>query len=152
MIYLYDMDEKSKKLLQKILHDNGYSLTNARLLICELLWDSEPQSTSELLAKLNGKINRASLYRTINLFEKLGLLQRVYIGWKYKIELSDVFSEHHHHISCLHCGKIKAIHEEEEIESLINSLAIKYEISAERHQLEIQGSCKECKDKAGETK
>lgn len=138
------MDTKNYILLQKVLRDNGYSLTNARKLIIDILWESEPQSTNELIKKLHGKIDRASLYRNITLFEKLGLIQRVYIGWKYKIELSDVFSNHHHHISCLKCGKIKAIHEEDEIENLIHSLADKYGISADRHQLEIQGTCQEC--------
>jgi len=139
------MDAKNYELLQKVLRDKGYSLTNARKLIIDMLWDSEPQSTNELTTKLNGKIDRASLYRNITLFEKLGLIQRVYIGWKYKVELSDVFSNHHHHISCLKCGKIKAIHEEDEIEALIHSLANKYGISADSHQLEIQGFCDDCR-------
>lgn len=139
------MDAKSQQLLQKVLHDSGYSITAPRTLVCELLWAKEPQSTAELTKQLNGRIDRASLYRTIALFEKLGLIQRVYIGWKYKIELSDVFSNHHHHISCLQCGKIKAIHEEEEIELLIHSLADKYGISADKHQLEIQGFCNDCR-------
>lgn len=142
------MDHKSKILLKKVLRDNNYSLTEPRQLIVETLWNKEPQSTNELIHKLQGKIDRASLYRNITLFEKLGLIQRVYIGWKYKIELSDVFSNHHHHISCLKCGKIKAIHEEDEIETLIHSLSDKYQISADRHQLEIQGVCAECQAKA----
>ena len=103
------MDDKSTKLLQKVLRDNGYSLTNARKIIIDNLWDSEPQSTNELIDKLHGEIDRASLYRNITLFEKLGLIQRVYIGWKYKIELSDVFSNHHHHISCLKCGYLPRV-------------------------------------------
>ncbi len=139
-----NMDHDSKILLKKILRDNNYSLTEPRQLIIESLWDKEPQTTNELAAELRSKIDRASMYRNLALFEKLGLIQRVYIGWKYKIELSDVFSNHHHHISCMKCGKIKAIHEENEIEQLIQSLSEKYQISADRHQLEIQGICLEC--------
>jgi Fe2+ or Zn2+ uptake regulation protein len=140
------MDSKSKELLQKVLKDNGYSTTAPRLLVCESLCNEEPLSTNELAQKLHGQIDRASMYRTISLFEKLGLINRVYIGWKYKIELSDVFSHHHHHISCLNCGKIKAIHEEDEIEKLIHSLADTYGITADRHQLEIQGLCQDCRN------
>lgn len=141
------MDYKSEQLLKKILRDNGYSLTSPRRKIIDVLWDKEPQSTNELIVSLAGDIDRASLYRNLALFEKLGLIVRVYIGWKYKIELSDIFSNHHHHISCLKCGKIKAIHEEDEIEQLIHSLSDKYQISADRHQLEIQGVCAECRAK-----
>jgi Fe2+ or Zn2+ uptake regulation protein len=150
MLEFISMDNGSKQLLGKILKDNGYSFTNARKLIIEKLWDVEPQSTHDLIKSLDDKIDRASLYRNITLFEKLGLIQRVYIGWKYKVELSDIFSSHHHHISCLDCGKIKAIHEETEIETFIHRLSNTYGITAERHQLEIQGYCSDCRNKSTE--
>jgi len=138
------MDAESKALLQRVLKDNGYSVTNARLFVCELLWKKEPQSMRELAAQLHGTIDRASLYRTVELFERLGIVQRIYIGWKYKIELSDIFTHHHHHISCVGCGKIVAITEEQAIEQLIRALAAKHGFAAQTHQLEIRGYCKQC--------
>lgn len=101
----------------------------------------------DLGEQLQGAIDRASLYRTIGLFEKLGLVQRIYIGWKYKVELSDIFTHHHHHISCSNCGKIVAIKEEEQIERLLRTLASQYGFVAQGHQLEIQGLCAHCQDK-----
>lgn len=98
----------------------------------------------DLTLRLGGQIDRASLYRTIDLFERLGIVQRIYIGWKYKIELSDIFTHHHHHISCLGCGKVVAITEENEIESLIHDLAARHGFSAQTHQLEIRGYCQQC--------
>lgn len=89
-------------------------------------------------------IDRASLYRTVSLFESLGLVQRIYIGWKYKIELSDAFTHHHHHISCLGCGKIVAVIKEEEIETLIDDLAKRHGFTDSNHQLEIRGYCSSC--------
>lgn len=142
------MVAKNQEILQKILKDNGYSNTKARTLVCEALWDSEPQTMQQLSEKLGGKIDRASLYRTIELFEKLGLVNRIYIGWKYKLELSDVLTHHHHHISCLQCGRIIAIHEEESIEELIDKIALQQGVRAERHQLEIQGVCQKCQTDA----
>jgi len=141
------MKEDDKVLLQKVLKENGYSMTQARLFVCELLWHQEPQSMHDLGEQLQGTIDRASLYRTIGLFEKLGLVQRIYIGWKYKVELSDIFTHHHHHISCSNCGKIVAIKEERQIERLLNTLANQYGFVAQGHQLEIQGLCAHCQDK-----
>ena len=138
------MDAKSKALLQKILKGSGYSNTSARTFVCELLWDKEPQSMRGLALRSQGAIDRASLYRTIDLFERLGIVQRIYIGWKYKIELSDIFRHHHHHISCLGCGKVVAITEEAEIERLIHGLAAKHDFTAQSHQLEIRGYCTQC--------
>jgi Fur family ferric uptake transcriptional regulator len=138
------MVAKDQEILQKILKEGGYSTTKARTLVCEALWDSEPQTMQQLSDKLHGKIDRASLYRTIDLFEKLGLVNRIYIGWKYKLELSDALTHHHHHISCMQCGRIIAIHEEAEIEQLIEKIASSHGIHAKQHQLEIQGVCQDC--------
>lgn len=98
----------------------------------------------ELADRSKGRIDRASLYRTIGLFERLGLVQRIYIGWKYKIELSDVLTHHHHHLSCLHCGKTIAITEEAHIEAMISSLAQRHSFTATNHQLEVRGYCTDC--------
>jgi Fur family transcriptional regulator, ferric uptake regulator len=144
VLYSCNMDAKSKALLQKILKDGGYSNTAARTFVCDLLWGQEPQAMRDLTLRSQGKIDRASLYRTIGLFEKLGIVERIYIGWKYKIELSDIFTHHHHHISCLGCGRIVAITEEDEIETLINGLAAKHMFTAQNHQLEIRGYCEGC--------
>ena len=133
-------------LFRQILSDNNHSLTKPRLLIFEALLNQEPRSVAELHSLLTGSIDRVTLYRCLDLFEKLGIVQRVYVGWKYKIELTDLFSHHHHHISCLHCGKLSAITEDEELEALIRALAARQEFTAERHQLEIQGLCANCQD------
>ncbi len=139
------MDQQTQTLLKSLLKAHGYSVTAPRRFVCELLWNREPQSMRELQQRLGGAIDRASLYRTIDLFEQLGIVQRIYIGWKYKIELSDSFSHHHHHISCLECGKIVAITEEDAIEDLITKLAAKHGFAAQSHQLEIRGVCAHCR-------
>jgi Fur family ferric uptake transcriptional regulator len=139
-----DMSTDKEQQLAKILKDAGHSLTTPRKLIFSLLNDSEPRSMPALQKRLQNKIDRASLYRAINLFEQLGIVQRVNIGWKYKLELTDIFNDHHHHISCLGCGKTIAIEEDEQVERLIHAFSEKYGITAEHHQLEIQGYCKNC--------
>lgn len=138
------MEAESLAVLQKILKDSGYSMTAPRKIVCNLLWNKEPQSMHELTAASQRLIDRASLYRILGLFERLGLVRRIYIGWKYKVELSDVFTHHHHHISCLGCGKIVAITEDNEIEKLIHQLTDKYGFIAQGHQLEITGYCPVC--------
>ena len=136
--------ETALSLLTKILKDNTYSVTASRKLVFDLLWGHEPQTMHELYTRSKGKIDRASIYRTIALFQQLGLVQRIIIGWKYKLELADVFTHHHHHMSCLGCGKVISIKEDKEIEQLIYDLAKKYKMTAERHQFEIQGYCEHC--------
>lgn len=139
------MTESTSALFQKLLRENGYSMTRPRMSVFEALTGIEPRSMRDLLKNIGAEVDRASVYRAISLFERLGIVQRVYIGWKYKLELSDIFEHHHHHISCLACGKLVAIKEDTEVERLIQSLATKSGMTAERHQLEIQGYCDKCR-------
>jgi Fur family ferric uptake transcriptional regulator len=128
--------------LIKSLRNEGYSVTYPRKLVFSALQDSEALSMSELTKRVTA-INRASLYRTIDLFIKLGIAQRVNTGWKYKVELSDSFAEHHHHLSCMNCGKVIAINEVA-LESFLKSLATSNNFVPVQHQVEVQGYCTNC--------
>lgn len=88
-------------------------------------------------------IDRASVYRTVDLFERLGIVQRINIGWKYKLELTDRFSDHHHHLSCTKCGKTIAMNENE-LEVFIEQIAHAHGFQPSAHQIEIQGLCSAC--------
>ena len=131
-------------LFKKILRDNGYSTTKARSLIFDLLLGSEPQTMNQLIKATDGTVDRVSVYRVIELFEKLGIAQRINIGWKYKIELSDVFLEHHHHMTCLQCGRVIAIKDERVLEGTIAELSKSVGFALISHQLEMQGYCERC--------
>jgi Fur family ferric uptake transcriptional regulator len=126
-----------------LLKDTGYSLTKPRLAVFGLLERTEPLSMSDLVTRLPD-VDRASIYRTIELFERLGAVNRLQMGWKYKLELSDLFSDHHHHATCVSCGKMNAIEEDAEIERKIHDLAEKNHFQLASHSLEIRGLCLAC--------
>lgn len=88
-------------------------------------------------------INRASVYRAVDLFERLGIVQRLNTGWKYKLELSDKFAEHHHHLTCSRCGRTVPMNEAE-LETVIERLAKTHNFTPTAHQIEIQGLCNTC--------
>ncbi|MFI5270851.1 MAG: Fur family transcriptional regulator [Candidatus Saccharimonadales bacterium] len=136
--------ETKLQILGDILKRNEYSFTKPRQAVFQLLLDQEPQSMHELFIRAKGSVDRVSLYRIIRIFEQTGIAQRVYVGWKYKIELTDIFSHHHHHISCISCNKLIAINEDAEIEKLIQEIAQKHQLKATSHQLEVQGYCSDC--------
>lgn len=129
---------------KQILRTNGYRLTNAREVTFKLLISPEPQSISQILIKAHGQVDRVSVYRNIEVFEKLGIVHRIYVGWKYKLELSDEFMAHHHHLSCLECGKIIDIEDEQHINDFIQEVAEKFGFKPRRHQFEIDGYCAQC--------
>jgi Fur family ferric uptake transcriptional regulator len=136
-------------LLQKNLRKQNYSLTAARQSVFSALLNKEPQTMQQLVTACPG-IDRASVYRTVKLFETLGIIQRLQMGWKYKLELSDRFHGHHHHMTCLKCGKVISFDENVSIETRLNEAAAAHGFYMSEHQLEIQGICHECSKKGKE--
>lgn len=138
----------SKQQLLKIkLKEHGYSLTAPRQAVFDALIGQEPQSMAYIIDKVSKIANRASVYRTVELYEKLGIIKRLHIGWKHKLELSEIFSHHHHHLTCLSCGKITPMREDPVFERSIKLLALKEKFLPKEHQLEIQGVCESCQQK-----
>ena len=134
----------STQQLRTILRDQGHSMTKPRQTVFLALQHAEPQTMGQLVRACENTTDRASVYRTVALFEKLGVVQRLQIGWKYKLELSDTFSSHHHHVSCTGCGATVATHDDPELEQRIEALAHAQGFTMQGHQLEIHGLCSKC--------
>lgn len=134
---------QSKPNIATVLKQSGLSVTRQRLVVFELLENKEPMTMHELHELSKDSLDRASLYRIITVFEELGIVSRVNIGWKYKIELSDKFAEHHHHLTCLKCHKVIPINENA-LEAFIANLASSHKFKATEHQVELQGYCELC--------
>lgn len=129
--------------LYDTLKTQGYSLTAARKVVFEALQYQEPQSMRDVVSRCKA-IDRASVYRTVALFEQLGIVQRLQMGWKYRLELSDDFHEHHHHLHCTHCGKTTALPEDLELEKSLHAMAEAHNFQLQSHQLELSGTCQNC--------
>jgi Fe2+ or Zn2+ uptake regulation protein len=130
--------------LKVTLRQNGLSLTAARRAVFEALQQPEPQTMSELVGHCSN-IDRASTYRSVVLFERLGIIQRLQIGWKYKLELTDAFMRHHHHFSCVRCGHVITLPEDMVLERRLRAMARRQHFLAQDHQLEIRGLCATCR-------
>jgi len=133
----------SQTIFTDLLNKHRHSLTRQRLAVFDSLKGQEPLSLQQIIERAGGKADRASIYRAIDLFETIGIIQRIPLGPKPRFELSDLFSSHHHHISCLSCSSIKAIHIPS-IELFIEKLGQKLNYRITDHQLEIQGVCQTC--------
>ncbi|HUD05353.1 MAG TPA: Fur family transcriptional regulator [Candidatus Saccharimonadales bacterium] len=131
--------EKFEDLLKR----NGFSITRQRLLIFDLLTGAEPISMNELIKYAGEKLDKVSVYRTVAAFEKIGIVQRLNTGWKYKIELTDKFNDHHHHLTCVKCHKIISINAHD-LENFIEQVSKLNDFKPSEHQVEIQGFCKQC--------
>lgn len=127
-----------------VLKQHGHSVTKVRQDVFNALVDSGPLSMSQLTNKVHARVDRASVYRTIELFERLGIVNRLQIGWKYKLELSDLFTDHHHHATCMQCGKVISFEESSAFDQEIHKLAKELQFNTTSHSLEIRGICQTC--------
>lgn len=137
------MSEPTEQLTNT-LRGHGRSLTGARRAVFAALLGHEPRSMGEVIRACRDKADRASVYRAIALFEKLGIVKRLQIGWKYRLELSDAFQHHHHHLTCTRCGRTMRLPEDRQLEARLHTLARGQDFKMNDHQLEIEGLCKDC--------
>ncbi len=122
--------EKFKKQLIEV----GYKMTIPRMAVLEkLVVFHHPISARDLHKKIK-IVNRASVYRTLNLFEELHLVNVEVIEKEKLYCLADV---PHHHIICKKCGymeKVKCNHNFGYFKNFINI----------QHQLTLTGVCNKC--------
>lgn len=138
---MYIDNEKFTKMLKQ----RKLRVTEARLSLYIFLSDNnQPISINKLVASLSAKADRASVYRNIELFENIGIINKVYTGWKYRVELSEQFHPHHHHLSCQKCGKITPLSLGDRMEKAIESFGDKHGFKITDHQIELHGLCKSC--------
>lgn len=131
-----------RDIFRDILKSHDQSITKARLAVFDSLVGQEPLSMHELVQRA-GQVDRASVYRAVDLFERLGVVQRLHTGWKYKVELTDKFNEHHHHLTCTSCGLTISLNGEA-LERFIDRAAKNHGFAPSGHQVEIQGLCRQC--------
>src|SRR5258707_9366446 len=93
----------------RALREAGYKLTNPRLTILELLGESGGHITSaELLSLVEERapsIGRASVFRTLDLMTRLGIIWTSVQGGS-TIHYMLMSGGHHHHIVCTRCHKL----------------------------------------------
>ncbi len=131
------------KQLEKVLRENGFSVTTARKQVFITLLNNEALAMRQLV-ELLPNINRASIYRIISLYQSLNITNHIQIGWKYKIELSEIFTSHHHHLICDSCNVIIDIPSRSTLENELINIAEENQFALKTHQIELVGTCLKC--------
>jgi Fur family transcriptional regulator, ferric uptake regulator len=140
-----DQIERFKRLLS----DNGYSVTKPRLDVFKaLLAAEEAIAVTELIESLP-KADKVSVYRSVELFEKIGIAQRVWFGFKSRIELSEEFSPHHHHFTCIRCQQTISLHSDR-LEYDLKIMEAENGFTLTHHSIELKGYCRECMGSVGD--
>ena len=131
--------------VDKFLRSFGIKITQARIEIFNILKDSSsPIDAEEIFrsCKEEIKINFSTVYRTLDLFDCKGIVDKFDLGnSKYCYILKK--EEHKHLLQCKLCHKeIEIECPMQQIEELIKN---KTGFSSIEHELKIEGICEECK-------
>jgi len=127
---------------------SGYKLTRPRLTILNLIEQSGGHTTSTelltLVEQFDSSIGRASVFRTLDLLIKLGIIWTSGQGGS-TIHYMMMPGGHHHHIVCKQC-RILIEFEDCRLDTLIAELEKTYGVHVEGHLLELYGLCQNCQD------
>ena len=130
--------------LEKLLHSSGNRLTAPRQAVFEALQNAtEPLSLAQLSEQV-GQVDRTSIYRTLELYESLHIIEIVHVGWKKRYELASPFKPHHHHLQCTQCHELIEL-KTPELEQLIDQLAATHGYQLSSHHIELHGICPSCR-------
>lgn len=130
------------------LKSNKLKLTSERVAILEQVFAYDDHFRAEdLLVRMrqNGhQVSRATIYRTLPLLVKSGLLTEVIDAQKQShYEHINALQQQHAHLICLRCGKLIEF-KNVEIDSLQESVCKAYGFKPIKYRNEILGYCFEC--------
>ena len=123
----------------------GYKLTPPRLAVLQVLDETDEHiSRAQILERVQAvqpAIGRATVYRTLELLIRLGVVRPIYLG-----EQNVCFTRAdrgHHHLICSECGQVVEF-VECTVGQLQETLAQRLNFDIRGHLLEFYGLCERC--------
>lgn len=128
-----------------LLKKNQLAQTSCRKDILSALLDVNGTiSYKNLTAQLGNRYNRATVYRTLKVFEKKGIIRKITIDRRqvqYEIQKSQKDLEMHAHFFCRKCRNLICLEEPLEI-----PVHIPENFSSEEAEIVVKGLCVNCKE------
>jgi Fur family ferric uptake transcriptional regulator len=104
-------------------------------------------TATQLAAEMRSEgrdVGMATVYRTLELLDELGLLQRLDAGeGPAGYEPAGPRGEHHHHVVCNRCGAVVPF-EDEGLERAIERAARRLDVPIASHEVTLRGLCARC--------
>ncbi|MDD2533530.1 MAG: transcriptional repressor [Eubacteriales bacterium] len=132
------------------LNDQSYKLTGQRQAVLDILTLHHEEHLSadqihKLLEEQKGGVGIATVYRTLQLLEKLKLISRIYLDdgcTRYQIHLETEKHEHHHLI-CNRCGHVEDF-QDDLLDPLEQQVFEQYGFRVFDHRVKFYGICRTC--------
>jgi Fur family transcriptional regulator, ferric uptake regulator len=133
----------------RTLEDDGFRMSAPRSAVVEVLDDLGCSVTAKEIAdrlRARGEdVGVASIYRTLELLDRLRLARRVDAAEGVaRYEPVDPGGDHHHHLVCDSCGEVSAF-EDSGLEQAIERLAHRVDYTVDAHDVTLRGACPACR-------
>lgn len=147
------MDSNVEKV-RNILKEHGHKFTRQRVEIYKVFLNKQGShlSTEEVYQEASEKdknIGIATVYRTMLLFEEVGILDKISFDdgvTRYELKNESGEKHRHHHLICVDCGKVTEV-KLDLLDNLEKEIEEEENFTIVDHSLKFYGHCKECSEK-----
>lgn len=137
--------------IKEKLRKEGYKLTTQRRAILKVIIDNHDEHLSSddvfnLVRKDYPELGIATVYRTLQLFEKLNIVYKLNFDdgcSRYEIN-AGTDDHHHHHLICLTCGKVAEV-KLDLLDTLEQQIESEEQFTIVDHNVKFYGYCSECR-------
>lgn len=142
-----EVDNFKENLKQK-----GYKLTTQRRAILDVIIENREKHLSseeiyDLVKDKYPEIGLATVYRTLQLFEELGIIYKLnFDDGRSRYELYHDEDHQHHHLICLKCGSVIEM-EGDLLENLEEAIESTKDFEIVDHNVKFFGYCSKCRIK-----
>jgi Fur family ferric uptake transcriptional regulator len=128
-------------MLEKLCSDRGLKLTGQRRVVADVITDAKDHPDAEEVyqraVKIDSNIGRATVYRTLRLFQEMGVIAKHDFGdGRARYETSS--EDHHDHLIDMTTGKVIEF-QNTTIEALQEKIAAELGYELVGHRLELFG-------------
>ncbi|MFQ6083317.1 MAG: Fur family transcriptional regulator [Candidatus Aminicenantia bacterium] len=140
--------KKEYDKFKNYLTSQNLKLTEGRKAVFEEIFSSrqihlDAEDIYERLKKKNIRISRATIYRTLNLLVKSGLVSEISFGETHSHYEPEVPKERHGHLVCLGCGQVIEFNSPE-IVSIIDEIGRENKFHLDKFSIQTFGYCQKC--------
>jgi Fe2+ or Zn2+ uptake regulation protein len=132
--------------LQSVIHARGLRATRQRQLVLDVLQHNpghlDAEAIHDQVKVLDPRISLATVYRTLALLKRLGLVAEHSLGEGHG-HFEATSAAPHYHFTCLQCKRVIEF-EAPEVLQIVRGLAKKEELKVTETHLTLSGYCRDC--------
>jgi Fur family ferric uptake transcriptional regulator len=137
-----------RESFRAFLRDHNLPITAQRMAIADVVLGTErhlsAEDVAELLRSGGASAGTATIYRTLEVLVRSGLVVERDFGEGFKRYEASRGIPHHEHLLCTVCGRVTEFRDER-LERMTTLLAEAHDFSRQRHRLVIYGLCGDCR-------